>query len=261
MLSGIHTVKRIRNREAEMNRIMLRMALIVVALMATVGLDSVFATPVGLHVRLTDPGTGAVVLVGDQDFVGVGGHTAGDSNPMLGVVIYSGTVGSGWSVTVTTGISKPILGSPSEAHMDLNTVAVGVGDLIIELSDTGFFGVPSGVTSGGLLIGSVGGTTGATSTAAFTAYKSTTGELFAVGTPSVDLGPYGGPSFSGTAITPHGPLASDYSMTLKASVHHTTVGTTSFDFEVKNTVPEPATIVLLGGGLLALGLGSLRRRA
>ena len=85
-----------------------------------------------------------------------------DQNPMPGVVVFSGSVGT-FSVTVTTGISEPVIGSLDQARLHLNSVnvsGVAVGTLEIMLTDTDFLlgGQPRSAT----FTSGIGGTTDGT---------------------------------------------------------------------------------------------------
>ncbi|NBP72986.1 MAG: hypothetical protein EBU57_07455, partial [Alphaproteobacteria bacterium] len=65
---------------------------------------------------------------------------AGDINPLAGVVVFNGAIGD-FSVNVTTGITKPLLGSPTDPVLDLNSIDVtgaAGGILTIEFTETDF---------------------------------------------------------------------------------------------------------------------------
>ena len=83
-------------------------------------LSLVVAAPASaaLVLRIEDVGTGVGAVVFDQG--------AGDINGALGVLTFSGTVG-GFAINVTTGISKPMIGSSIAAELDLNSVNVSTG--------------------------------------------------------------------------------------------------------------------------------------
>ena len=67
---------------------------------------------------------------------------AGDLNPNVGIIIWSGTIG-GWTVIVDTGFSKPIVPNPANpdvAEIDLVWGAIASPNatpLLMSLTDTG----------------------------------------------------------------------------------------------------------------------------
>lgn len=181
-----------------------------------------------------DDGVNPAVVVSDNG--------AGDVNPTVGVVLYSGALG-GFTVSVETGISDPVLGSVAFPHMDLNSVNTGTGSLTIEFSDDAFTPTVPGFWAG------VGGT--ANGTADFAAYTDASNTLFAKTTLITDFGgtTFGPGAFSAEATGP-GPTGAPYSITLVANISQT-AGVASYDLELK-AVPEPTTMILFGMGLIGL---------
>jgi hypothetical protein len=73
---------------------------------------------------------------------------ANDVSNIAGAIAFIGTVGT-FNLNVTTGVSKPFLGSATWPKMDLNDISVssnGGGTLTITFSDSGFEG-PAALSS------------------------------------------------------------------------------------------------------------------
>jgi hypothetical protein len=185
-------------------------------------------------------------------------NQAGDMNSDLGVVVVM-TQFADWTVNVTTGISKPILGSADAPHIDLSSVHVtsnSTGSLSIRVRDTDFTSVNGALSPAGFET-LIGGTTGGTVTVSTYVDGSNSGfELDPTGTSMLvsSLGPFAGGAFSGTTtgyVPETGSLPSPFSATIEVNIAHTTAWTsTSFDAEFVG-LPEPS------GAVTWLGIVSL----
>jgi hypothetical protein len=193
----------------------------------------------------TDSKAAALFLDDGNIKVTIEDNGAGDINPMLGVITFNQSLGN-WIVNVTTGITKPVLGTNEIPRLDLNSVNVtssgsGPADLLIGFSETGFTYSGPGFTS---LIGGVAG-----GTVDYKTYLDANNILFGMGS-GLSAGLFGPGAFawSDSATVGHG---SQYSLTELVQVSHTgPFQATSFNAEI--ITPEPGTMFLLGSGLICL---------
>jgi len=175
-------------------------------------------------------------------------NSTNDSSGLAGVVVYNGAVGTNFIVNVTTGLTKPIIGSSTYPELDLNSVNVsssGQGTLTISWTDTDF-NLPDSLTG---FVSKIGGTTAGT--VDLWTYLDEGNSEFGEGTLLSHLGSFDSAAFSGSDVATINPV-DPFSLTLVAEINHSGAGqVSSFDAGI-SPVPEPATMLLLGVGLCGL---------
>jgi hypothetical protein len=177
-----------------------------------------------------------------------------DSNGVTGAVTFNGAIGT-WVVNVTTGVSKPVFGSAADPQLDLNSVnvtsAVG-GHLRFGVVDSGFTGPLSAGVAGPFDF-NVGGTT--QGVIFFDIFGDATNAENFGGATFATSGPFFPVAFSGTASGTFAAGPGPFSLGIIADVTHTGNVSTSFDAALQGgKVPEPMSLILLGGGLAGVGL-------
>src|ERR1700693_1615800 len=114
-----------------------KMAIVVIGVILGLGLwGSPASATMRLRIEDVTGGIGAVIT----------DNGVGDLNPLLGALMFSGSVGFS-TVNVTTGLSKPLIGGGSIdlGQLDLNSVNFtmsGPGTLRLTLEDDGYTAGP-----------------------------------------------------------------------------------------------------------------------
>lgn len=211
--------------------------------------------------QLSSGGSTATICDNNADFAGCTSNQP-DSNPGTDAITFIGSVG-GWSSNVSTGLTNPVVSLPLLLEFNNTSVATsGAAPITLLLSVTGLTGPIGNVP---FLNNMTGNNQFAGTTVTVQSWLSTTNTAFCASTTCnggsgtlVTSATYTGANFGsivgGIANTGSGP----YSVTLAITIDsHGVAETTSFDDFL--SIPEPATLSVLGAGLLALGTG-LRRK-
>jgi hypothetical protein len=198
-----------------------------------------FAPSASANLQLTLSSGGTTVFVND------GG--VGDVNAAVGQITFIGALGN-WNLNVTTGTvgTNPLIDLNSVDT--LNGAGTGVNALTLTFSATNYsVGSPSTFTS------QIGGTLANGHSLTYQGYVNSNNALNGKTTPIGSL-------LTGFGSTAGGSIAANtsFSLTEVAVLSGTQAGTSSIDAAI-DAVPEPATVSLLGGVLLAT-FGALRRK-
>lgn len=190
-------------------------------------------------------------------------NSAADGSAIAGFVQYIAPVGTfaGWSVILSAGTTKPVIGSATSPELDLNWSITRqgptAGQLTVQFSENGFnLAGPSSfvISSGGIL-----GTTANTALVR-TYYAGNNTELST--TSLMTTHAFSGPGAFAASDLGAAPADPTVAFTLQLDLNQGAGQISSGDIHLYLNVPEGGSMVtFLGTALLALGALAARRKA
>jgi hypothetical protein len=219
----------------------------------------IYAVP--MTVFTLNDGLGDVLTVDDA-----GGHTCAGVCSFITsniggahhTLFIQGTLGV-FDVNNTTARGAGAVIPPALINLNsINASATSSGDLTMQFSDYGY----SNLTTQLQLSGSatlVGSSQSNGTSILFIAYGDAGNTPLALTSPIGSLGPFANVASAAATQTFVNPIGPSGSLTEVVTLHFTSAGEIDSGFTISN-VPEPASLALLGGGLLVLA-GTLRRKA
>jgi hypothetical protein len=210
------------------------------------------ATPM---LSITD-GVAAPVTISD--------NLAGDANPLAGAVSFSGVI-NGWNILVSSGVTKPIIGSSTSPSLDLTwqvtrSSSAGGANLTICFSENGF-----NLATPRNFVTDVGGTAGPAGNTVNVRTFYDLGNVELAQTTLLTSHLFTSPPNGFSATDFGGPVPADpsVSFTIKLVLSQAVGSVSSGDIDLhQNNVPEGGSMVtFLGTALLALGVFAVRRKS
>jgi hypothetical protein len=206
-----------------------------------------YGAPVGAILSISD-GVNPVITIND--------NLPGDLNPATGELTLSTNVGV-WSLSISTGITKPAVGSSTNPVMDLviQASSTGAGSLTYTFSDGGFSAGP------GTLNSAVSGQviSGAPTTVGYKVFGDPSNVVEALTTQLTTTGTIPLPTVTSDSGTLS--LGSLYSLSQVVQLTASGASSVSVDASLNvSTVPEPSSVALTFVGLAFVTGHIVRRR-
>ena len=198
-------------------------------------------------------GTSLSIFDGINPVITIDDNLIGDLNPATGELTLSTNVGV-WTLSISTGVTKPVLGAAKTPIMDLviQASSTNAGTLQYVFSDTGFtpFSPFTATVSGHVI-------SGAPTTVNYSVYGDASDTLAALTTPLTTTGTIPLPVL--TSNSGSFSLSSLYSLSQVVQINASGPSSVSVDASL-SVIPEPSTTALTFLGLsLVAGLARRRR--